>query len=168
MPKEQFLSYQKENHHPSQPPVLDAVGSVLNALCVTKGYTWKEAYCKLIAVAGKIGQMPQYPKTIRELLHEEGFFLQAKTNVNKCIREIIADCNRSFHDGEVVILNLSVGHTNTDDGEYCPLWADRQSMPCTSYRTTEIGSPVKCGLLGKTDRITAPCRSSRAVHRERN
>lgn len=121
MPKEQFLSYQKENHHPSQPPVLDAVGSVLNALCVTKGYTWKEAYCKLIAVAGKIGQMPQYPKTIRELLHEEGFFLQAKTNVNKCIREIIADCNRSFHDGEVVILNLSVGHTNTDDGEYCPL-----------------------------------------------
>ena len=39
MPKEQFLSYQKENHHPSQPPVLDAVGSVLNALCVTKGYT---------------------------------------------------------------------------------------------------------------------------------
>ena len=67
MPKEQFLSYQKENHHPSQPPVLDAVGSVLNALCVTKGYTWKEAYCKLIAVAGKIGQMPQYPKTIREL-----------------------------------------------------------------------------------------------------
>lgn len=121
MPKEQFLSYQKENHHPSQPPVLDAVGSVLNALCVTKGYTWKEAYCKLIAVAGKIGQMPQYPRTIRELLHEEGFFLQAKTNVNKCIREIIADCNRSFHDGEVVILNLSVGHTNTDDGEYCPL-----------------------------------------------
>ena len=78
MPKEQFLSYQKENHHPSQPPILDAVGSVLNALCVTKGYTWKEAYCKLIAVAGKIGQMPQYPKTIRELLHEEGFFLQAK------------------------------------------------------------------------------------------
>ena len=79
-----------------------------DALCVTKGYTWKEAYCKLIAVAGKIGQMPQYPKTIRELLHEEGFFLQAKTNVNKCIREIIADCNHSFHDGEVVILNLSV------------------------------------------------------------
>lgn len=110
--------YQNISHHPDKLHNLDTVGSVLHAVCAAKGFSWKEAYENLIEASGKIGLMPQYRKTIRKMLENQGFFLQAGTYANRSINSIIAECNQNFHDGEVVILNVSNSVTY---GSYIPL-----------------------------------------------
>lgn len=110
--------YQDVNYHPQKIGRLDAVGSVLHSLCVTKGCTWKESYESLMKASGQLGLMPQYRKTIRLMLGNHGFFLQAGAYANRSVKNIIEECNQIFHDGEVVILNVSSSITY---GSYLPL-----------------------------------------------
>lgn len=111
-------SYQNISHHPDKLHNLDTVGSVLHAVCAAKGFSWKETYECLIETSGEIGLMPQYRKTIRKMLENQGFFLQAGAYANRSVNSIIEECNQNFHDGEVVILNVSNSVTY---GCYIPL-----------------------------------------------
>lgn len=111
-------SYQNISHHPDKLHNLDTVGSVLHAVCAAKGFSWKETYECLIEASGEIGLMPQYRKTIRKMLENQDFFLQAGAYANRSVNSIIEECNQNFHDGEVVILNVSNSVTY---GCYIPL-----------------------------------------------
>ncbi|MBP0967029.1 MAG: hypothetical protein J5722_05320, partial [Oscillospiraceae bacterium] len=121
--------YQYVNHHPGNEQPLDTVGSVLHSVCAAKGCSWKDAYTGLIRASGALGQMPQNRKAIRNMLENQGFYLQAAAYAHRSIDRILAECNEIFHDGEAVILNIS---GSTVYGCYIPLVPVRQGE-CVRY-----------------------------------
>lgn len=52
------------------------------------------------------------------MLENQGFFLQAGAYANRSVNSIIEECNQNFHDGEVVILNVS---QSVIYGRYIPI-----------------------------------------------
>ena len=100
-------AYQCINHHPGGDYPLDAVGSVLHSVCAARSCTWKEAFAALLKASGALGMMPQYKQTIRKMLEDQGFYLQAGSGKRRSIESILAECSERFHDGEAVILKTS-------------------------------------------------------------
>lgn len=129
MSENTMKSYQSISYHPDHLQNLDTVGSVLHSICAIKSCTWKDAYESLIEASSRLGLMPQDRKTIRNMLGEQGFFLQAGAYANRGISGIIAECNELFHNGEAVILNTSSSVTY---GKYIPLVPVKQGE-CVRY-----------------------------------
>ncbi len=115
--------YKKNTHHPNDPKYLDTVGSVLHCLCETKGFGWEQAFIRLAETSGRLGMMPDSRASIRGLLGELGFFLQAGSFAKRSVRDIQDECSELFSDGEAVIVNISDSVTY---GKYLPLVPDTE------------------------------------------
>lgn len=100
-------SYSEVNRHPNGKRRLTTVESVLHSICCADNISWKEAFRKLIHSCARQGTMPDDRHSIRDMLSECGFFLQAGSYANRPVIDIIQECNEIFHNGEQVIVNLS-------------------------------------------------------------
>lgn len=80
--------------------------------------SWKEAFRRLIHSSASLGTMPHDRHSIRAMLHECGFYLQAGSYANRPVIDIIKECNERFHDGEQIIVNL---YDSPCYGRYMPI-----------------------------------------------
>ena len=113
-----WKSYKEVNRHPNKTKRLDTVGSVLHSICCVDVISWKEAFRRLIHSSAKLGTMPQDRHSIRQMLNDSGFFIQAGAYADRPVIDIIHECNERFHDGEQVIVNLI---DSPNQGEYMPV-----------------------------------------------
>ena len=114
--------YKEVNCHPSKVRNLDTVSSLLHSICCVEKITWEEAFRRLIHSSASLGTMPQDRHTLRALLSESGFYLQAGSYANRSVINIIQECNERFHDGEQIIVNLN---DSPKHGQYMPILSVR-------------------------------------------
>ena len=112
------MSYKDVSLHPYKHKSLDTVGSVLHSICCADGISWEEAFRRLIHSAAKLGTMPQDRHSIRQMLTDSGFYIQAGAYADRPVIDIIAECNARFHNGEQVIVNLI---DSPNHGKYMPI-----------------------------------------------
>lgn len=113
-----WKSYKEVNRHPNKTKRLDTVGSVLHSICCVDDISWKEAFRRLVHSSAKLGTMPQDRHSIRQMLNDSGFFIQAGAYADRPVIDIIHECNERFHDGEQVIVNQI---DSPNQGEYMPV-----------------------------------------------
>lgn len=113
-----WRSYREVNRHPNNKRRLETVDSVLHSICCTDHISWKEAFRRLIHSSALQGTMPHDRHSIRAMLSESGFFLQAGAYANRPVLSIIQECNERFHDDEQVIVNLL---DSPNHGRYMPV-----------------------------------------------
>ena len=111
-------SYRAVNRHPKKKTNPGTVESVLHSICCADNIPWEEAFRRLIHSAATIGMMPFDRHSIRAMLSESGFYLQAGAYANRPVLEIIQECNERFHDNEQIIVNLL---SSPNHGRYMPV-----------------------------------------------
>ena len=118
MERNAWKCYKEVNRHPNKTRNLGTVESVLHSICCADNITWENAFRRLIHSSAQTGTMPHDRHSIRGMLSESGFFLQAGSYANRPVIEIIQECNEQFHDGEQVIVNLL---NSPNHGKYMPI-----------------------------------------------
>ena len=118
MERNAWNCYKKVNQHPDNQWRLGTVDSLLHSICCTDQISWKEAYRRLIHCAALQGTMPHDRHSIRAMLSDSGFFLQAGAYANRPVLSVIQECNERFHEGEQVIVNLVA---SPQRGRYMPI-----------------------------------------------
>ncbi|MCR5141880.1 MAG: hypothetical protein K6C68_05045 [Ruminococcus sp.] len=118
MERNAWKSYKEVNRHPNKIRKLGTVESVLHSICCADDISWKEAFRRLIHSSAQQGTMPHDRHSIRGMLSESGFYLQAGSYAERPVIEIIKECNERFHDGEQVIVNLL---NSPNHGQYVPI-----------------------------------------------
>lgn len=118
MEQNKFESYRTVNYHPKKIRNLGTIESVLHSICRVDNISWKEAFRRLIHNSAQQGTMPDDRHSIRAMLTESGFFLQAGSYANRPVIDIIQECNERFHDDEQVIVNLL---NSPNHGRYMPI-----------------------------------------------
>ena len=98
--------YKEVNRHPRKDKNLGTVESVLHSICCVDNITWEDAYRRLIHSSAQQGTMPHDRHSIRGMLSNSGFFLQAGSYAERPVISIIQECAERFHDGEQIIVNL--------------------------------------------------------------
>lgn len=110
--------FKEVTHHPMYKRSFDTVESILHSICCVDKISWEEAFKRLIHCAALEGTMPDDRHSIRRLLSESGFYLQAGVLADRPVIDIINECNETFNDGEQVIVNLKNSRTY---GAYLPI-----------------------------------------------
>ena len=118
MEQNNYETYRTANYHPKKFVNFGTIESVLHSICRVDNITWKEAFRRLIHCAAECGTMPQDRHSIRCLLKESGFFIQAGSYANRPVIDIIHECSGLFNDGEQVIVNL---FDSPNHGIYMPI-----------------------------------------------
>lgn len=118
MERKAWKSYREVSRHPNKKRKLGTVESALHSICCEDDISWKEAFRRLIHSSAQQGTMPQDRHSIRAMLSESGFFLQAGSYADRPVADIIKECNERFSDGEQVIVNLL---DSPDHGQYMPI-----------------------------------------------
>lgn len=115
---ERNTCYKKVNHHPNKAEMLGTVESALHSICCTDNISWEEAFRRLIHSSAQQGTMPFDRHSIRDMLSDSGFFLQAGSYADRPVLSIIQEANECFHDGEQIIVNLL---DSPYHGKYLPI-----------------------------------------------
>lgn len=170
MERNAWKCYKEVNRHPNKLKYLGTVESVLHSICCTDNITWEEAFHRLIHNAAQQGTMPQDRHSIRGMLTDGGFFLQAGSYADRPVISIIQECNERFHDGEQVIVNLL---DSPNHGRYVPIIPVRtngiphyeQQFPtdCQDNNAYEVWIRWK----GRQDHSIAPRRKSRRTAKKK-
>lgn len=113
--RSRFVEY---DAHPKKFCRIDCVGTAVHSLSVAKSKTWIESYNELITASGQLGLMPDDKKVVGLMLKNNGFFQQPGSAAHRPVKEIIDECNLTYSDGEVLIVNIS---SSRKQGIYLPL-----------------------------------------------